>query len=211
MLANRLLMAGDRGMPLAGLLLWYDMINYSGSTLINNAGGNNAQIYNGSVGAGFVDFNGSNTRIDVAGFEVKRQKCTYFVDITPDVIGDNDSIVDDIGGWGACFFRFLSGRIYFYIWNGSSYRTLTAAVSSANRYKIVAQHDSDIGSQLWVNGVLVQNNTTPMAIVYRGLETGRRLGATYELASGRFYDGKLWEYAEYNRFLTAQEIARRFS
>lgn len=212
MLANVLLKSYQATMPLSGLLLWYDMKTYSGSNVVNGAGsGNNGQLINASTGVGYVDFNGSSTRIDVPGFDVKRQKCTYFVDITPTLVADFASIVDDIDGYGACFFRFLSGQIYFYIWNGSSYRTLTAPVSAGIRYKIVAQHDDAVGSQLWVNGVLVQNVPTPGPIVYRGPESGRRLGAQYELAPGRFYNGRLWEYAEYNRFLTPSEIAARFS
>lgn len=212
MLADRLRFVRRPGLPLGGLLIWYDFKNYSGSNVINGAaGGVNGQIINGSPASGFVDFNGTSTRIDVPGFEVRRQKCTYFVDITPTVIGDNDSIVDDIDGYGACFFRFLSGKIIFYIWNGSSYRLLEAAVTAGVRYKVIAQHDDAVGSQLWLNGVLVQNVATPMPIVYKGPEAGRRLGAQYALDPSRFYNGRMWEYAEYNRFLTPAEIAARFS
>lgn len=203
---------GGGGIPQSGLLIHYTMDNISGSTLIDESvNGNDGNIVGPTIETGYLDFDGTNDRVDVTGFDVKRQSLAYFADITPDVIGENDSVVDDINGFGAAFFRFQSGSIYFYIWNGSTYRTLIHPVTAGNRYKIVAQHDSVDGSELWVNGVLVDSDLTPWTVVYAGSESGRRLGATYALQTGRFYDGKFWEFAEYNRLLTSTEISEHFS
>lgn len=198
--------------PTSGLLAHYTMDNISGSTLIDESvNGNDGTIYSATAGAGYLDFDGSNDRVDVLGFNVKRQSLAHFADITPNIIGENDSVIDSIDGYGATIFRFNSGSIYFYLWNGSAYRTLTHPVTAGNRYKIVAQHDSVTGSELWVNGTLVASDYTPLTIAYQGPEAGRRLGANYALTSGRFYDGKFWEYAEYNRLLTPAEIMEHFA
>ena len=210
MMRRRMLAAAGRDrIPTDGLVAWYTMDNISGSTLVDEMGNYNGTIYGATPGSGFLDFDGTNDRVENS-YPSKVQEFSWVVDINADVLGDLDTIINTVDGYSAVYLRFASGGlIQFGVYNGA-YTRLDAPVSASTRYRVVSQHDGS-DTQIWINGSLIDSALGVGAIVYQGPEAGRRIGAGNALITDRHYNGKIFEFLEYNRLLTSSEIAEHFS
>ncbi|WP_206834489.1 LamG-like jellyroll fold domain-containing protein [Marinobacterium iners] len=187
------------------------MENVSGSTLIDETGNHDGTIYGATTGVGYLGFDGSD-RVDIATLIANPQSFSFFVDVTPDLIRTapyESGVVHMIDGYGAVTLIFQNGTIKFYLYDGS-FTILTAPATAGIRYKIIAQFSGGVG-ELYVNGGLVDSAGGIGSILYRGDESGRRLGSNYNNLSNYRLDGKIWEYAEYNRLLTSAEISEHFA
>ncbi|WP_206840885.1 LamG-like jellyroll fold domain-containing protein [Marinobacterium iners] len=187
------------------------MDNISGGTLIDETGSNDGTIYGATDGPGYLDFDGSD-RVDVPTLPAQPQSFSFFVDVTPDSIRTapyESGVVHMISGYGAVTLIFQSNTIKFYLYDGAFTILQAPAIASA-QYKIVAQYTGGVG-ELYVNGSLADSASGIGIIDYKGDEAGRRLGSNYNNHYNFRFDGKFWEYAEYNRLLTPAEISEHFS
>src|SRR5690554_7200851 len=112
---------GGGGIPENGLLAHYTMENISGGTLIDETGNYDGTIYGATIGAGYLDFDGSD-RVDIPTLPARPQNFSFFVDVTPDSIRTaphESSVVHMMGGYGAVSLIFQNGAIKFYLYDGS--------------------------------------------------------------------------------------------
>lgn len=196
--------------PADGLVAWYTMEKVSGSYLLDETGNYNGVIYGATDIGGALYFDGSTDRVD-NDCPAKIQEFAWFLDIEIDNLSPSSVVCATVGGYGAVILRSTDSGdgLRFQVYN-APYTTLIMTASIGVRYRIVCQHNGS-STELWVNGVLVDSATNAGSILYQGGEIGRRLGAEWGLNSGRYFYGRIFEFIEYERLLTPNEIDEHFS
>lgn len=209
MLANRLLLR-NRRFPTDGLVVRYTMDRFSGLSILDETGNHNGSMVNVvSTTGGYIQLNGTSSYVDITTLTTRPQTFSAAVDITPDSVSGLRVIWAPIGGDGVRQLFISSGLLTLALFNGSTFRQITTPVVAGVRYKIVAINGSS-GTQLWVNGVLAASSSGVFSIEYTS-EGGRRLGQERNFSVSRYFHGRIWGFAEYDRVLTQPEILGFFS
>lgn len=201
-LGNAAGFGGRDAMP--GLLLHYTMQNVSGSVLVDEQGRfDGAMSSVGLVEVG-AEFNGSNGHVSVSSFPAKPERFVLYADFTAHQVGDFDSILGTISGWGTMLFRFEAGVVKFYVWKDSEYLIIEHPVSVGVNYRVLLQVDGS-KMEMYVNGARVGSLIDERPIVYKPDDYGLRLGGDYNLTAGRFFDGVIREFKAFDAMLSEDQ------